>query len=289
MNGLDAFSRADGDPQLHGRVARLFHGVDFTSAPGPRKAIVVASGRLEAGALRLAGLERLRSLANWADWLQRPGPWAAGLDLPLGLPRELVEALGWPTDWAGLMRHYAAMSRPDIRERFRRFCAARPAGRKFAHRACDGPAGSSPAMKWVNPPVAFMLHAALPGLLAAGVDLPGLLPGDERRLALEAYPGLTARAVLGWRSYKSDDARLRGCPLRRQARQVLLAALCDGQACAGLALVLTPQQADELLEDASGDSLDAVICLMQIARASALPDWGWPAQVDRLEGWILGA
>ena len=43
----------------------------------------------------------------------------------------------------------------------------RTIGGKFAHRATDGPAGSSPSMKWVNPPVAFMLHAGVPLLIDA--------------------------------------------------------------------------------------------------------------------------
>ena len=60
-------------------------------------------------------------------------------------------------------------------------------------------------MKWVNPPVAFMLHAGVPLLIQAGVSLPGLHAADPRRVALEAYPGLLAREILGRRSYKSDD------------------------------------------------------------------------------------
>ena len=49
-------------------------------------------------------------------------------------------------------------------------------------------------MKWVNPPVVLMLHAGAPRLLAANVTLPGLHRGDPSRIALEAYPGMLARA-----------------------------------------------------------------------------------------------
>ena len=71
------------------------------------------------------------------------------------------------------MTHYAGLSRAEIRAQFAAFCNARPAGGKFAHRATDLPAGSSPSMKWVNPPVAFMLHAGVPRLLEAGVAAAG--------------------------------------------------------------------------------------------------------------------
>ena len=60
-------------------------------------------------------------------------------------------------------------------------------------------------MKWVNPPVAYMLHAGVPPLIAAGVHLPGHHDGDAARVALEGYPGLLARELIGRRSYKSDE------------------------------------------------------------------------------------
>ncbi|MEW6693653.1 MAG: hypothetical protein AB1371_01670 [Pseudomonadota bacterium] len=110
--------------------------------------------------------------------------------------KPIVHALGWPTDWRACLAHYAALDRTQIRDTFAAYCAARPAGAKFAHRATDGPAGASPSMKWVNPPVAFMLHAGVPRLLDAGVVLPGLYqpPGGGDRVALEAYPGLLQAA-----------------------------------------------------------------------------------------------
>ncbi len=263
-------------------------GIDFTSSPGVRKPIVVARGERRGDVVRLQGLEVLGSLASFAEWLNRPGPWLAGLDLPFGLPRELVDALGWPTDYAALMAHYAALDRAEIRTSFAAFCAGRPVGGKFAHRACDGPAGASPSMKWVNPPVAFMLHAGIPRLIAAGVHLPGLLAGDPGRIALEAYPGLLARELIGRRSYKSD-AKAAQTPERLIARKDIVDALEQGRTRLGLRLKLSHAQRDALLADASGDSLDAVLAMLQVAWGAERPLYGWPEGVDPLEGWILSA
>lgn len=181
-------------------IHRLLVGVDFSSAPTARKPIRLAFGQRRGAVVKLERQEALPSLDAFAAWLAAPGAWLGGFDLPFGLPRELVETLGWPTEWAPLIAHYASLSRAEIRDTFAAFCDARPAGRKFAHRACDGPAGSSPSMKWVNPPVAYMLHAGVPRLVAAGVHLPGLHAGDPSRVALEAYPGLLARELIGQRS-----------------------------------------------------------------------------------------
>ncbi len=271
----------------------LLLGCDFSSAPTRRKPIVLALGSSVGGRVQLARLLPLATLDEFDHWLRQPGPWLGGFDLPFGLPRELVEHLGWPAAWPALMAHYAALSRADIRQTFAAFCDARPAGGKFAHRATDRPAGSSPSMKWVNPPVAYMMHAGVPRLLAAGVHLPGLHEGDRTRVALEAYPGLLAREVIASRSYKSDD-RLKQTPERLIARKDLITALEMGQTRLGLRLKLTHAQRDTLVDDASGDALDAVLCLMQAAwaqtqHAQGAALYGLPAEVDPIEGWIVTA
>ena len=266
----------------------LLLGCDFSSSPTRRKPIVLALGQRQGARVQLTALECFDTLAALGHRLAQPGDWVGGFDLPFGLPRELVQALGWPTDWRACMQHYRALSRTQIRDAFAGFCSARPVGGKFAHRATDGPAGSSPSMKWVNPPVAYMLL-----LLDAGVDFPGLHQGDPHRVALEAYPGLLAREVLQRRSYKSDD-RAKQTPDRLIARKDLVHALEMGQTRLGLRLKLSHAQRDALVEDASGDRLDAVLCLLQAAwgqqrheQGDAL--YGLPPGLDGLEGWIVTA
>jgi hypothetical protein len=61
-----------------------------------------------------------------------------------------------------------------------------------------------------------------------------------------------------------------------------------------LRLKLTHAQRDALIEDASGDALDAVLCLVQAAWAltqhqSGAPRYGLPMTMDPLEGWIISA
>lgn len=284
------------------RQAPTLLGCDFSSSPSRRKPIVLAVGALDRGRVLLQRIERFESLAAFGQWLAQPAAWLGAFDLPFGLPRELVLAQGWPTEWAACMRHYASLSREDLRARFVAFCAARPVGGKFAHRATDGPAGASPSMKWVNPPVAWMLHAGVPLLLDAGAYLPGLSADDEpdrSRVALEAYPGLLAREALGGRrSYKSDT-RASQTPERLIARKDLLAALESGVGplgplSLGLRLKLTHAQHDALVADASGDLLDAALCLVQAAwaqtqHAQGAPRYGLPDGMDRLEGWIVTA
>ncbi len=263
-------------------------GVDFTSAPRRAKPIVVAHGELRAGALRLAALEPLVDFAAFDALLARPGPWLGGFDFPFGLPAELVRDLGWPERWKPLVARCARLTRAELRATLDAYRATRPAGSKYAHRATDRPAGSSSPMKLVNPPVALMFHEGAPRLAAAGLHVPGLARGDPGRVALEAYPGLLARAVTH-ASYK-NDARAMQTPERRAARRRIVAALEQAAHPLGLRVsFVTDSLKKRLIEDGSGDALDAALCAVQAAWAAARPNFGLPRHIPRCEGWIVSA
>jgi hypothetical protein len=238
-------------------------------------------------------LQFFSSLQNFSECLHTPGPWVGGFDLPFGLPRELVETLGWPTDWLACMHHFAQLSREDIRAQFAAFCNQRPVGGKFAHRATDLPAGSSPSMKWVNPPVAFMMHAGVPLLIQAGVHLPGLHDGDTQRVALGNLPRHVGAAGVATAKLQKRCGGQTNHE-RWLARKNLLHALVWGHDDVPMRLKLSSAMADTLVDDASGDSLDAVLCMMQAAWAQQRFEqgdalYGLPHDMDRLEGWIVNA
>jgi hypothetical protein len=124
-----------------------------------------------------------------------------------------------------------------------------------------------------------MFQEGAPRLAGAGVHIPGLAAGDRKRVALEAYPGLYARSVLGRVSYK-NDAKEKQTPQRRKAREKLVSSL----------KVKADQKLKRrLIDDASGDSLDAVLCAIQAAQATRRRGYGLPRNVIGCEGWIVGA
>ena len=267
-------------------------GVDFTSAPRPRKPLTVAMGRLVDGprtaVVHLDAIRELHTLAAFDDLLREPGEWLGGFDLPFGQPRMLIEHEGWPTDWQRFVRFYCGQPRESLRDVFRRWCAGRPAGEKFAWRKADKPAGSSPAMRWTNPPVAWMMHAGIGRMLNAGLAFPAHRVAGRgqarRRVALEAYPGFTARQVCR-RSYKSDTPAMQTAE-RRANRRAILDALIAGEAGLDVRLDVSAVLARRMITDGAGDLLDAAICGLQAAHASLRPRYGFPRNLDPLEGWI---
>jgi hypothetical protein len=276
-------------PALHAeaQASPLLHGVDFTSAPRRSKGITIASGHLDRNTFALSQLTTLHDFDSFSIWLRQPGPWLAGFDFPFSFPRELITQLGWPTEWPALMGHVAAQTRAELRDTFKAVCDARPVGSKFIHRATDLISGSSSSMKWVNPPVAYMLHAGAPMLLAANVSIPFMHAGDPQRIALEAYPGMVARSITR-ASYK-NDTRAMQTPERLAARVAIIRALESGDYPQAIVLDAGKHR-QALLDDGSGDLLDAVLCALLAA-------WGWQRRNsqyglpphDALEGWIVGA
>ena len=262
------------------------YGVDFTSAPRRAKPITIASGILRKNVLHLEDIERHETFASFEAFLRRPGPWIGGFDFPFSLPRELVRDLGWPPRWKALVAHCAKMSRLELRAALDAYRATRPVGSKYAHRATDLPAGSSSPMKLVNPPVALMFHEGAPRLLAAGVHVPLLTDGDPKRVALEAYPGLLVRKQLGFRSSYKSDTRSEHTAARRAIRKQVVDALCAGRP---LGITLKMRKKAALIDDGSGDLLDAAICAVQAAWASRRPRCGLPDRVPSVEGWIISA
>jgi hypothetical protein len=273
-------------------VPKLF-GVDFSSTPTRKKPITVANGRLAQWrgqqALCVESVTPLFTLEEFSEWLEQAGPWVAGFDFPFALPREFLETARWPhATWAEHIAHIDTLTRPEMVQAFKAFCDARPVGGKFAHRACDVLSGSSPSMKWVNPPVAYMLHAGATRLLKAGVHVPTLHEGDVTRVALEAYPGFFARTIAGRSSYKSDDVHKQD-EARRNMREAIVNAMEDGRNALNLAAKFDPTVRKHCLADASGDTLDACICLIQTAWAYQRYDssFGLPKNTDLVEGWIV--
>lgn len=265
----------------------LLAGVDFSCNPSRRKPIVVALGALEGEVLRVATLETLTTLAAFDAWLATPGPWLGAFDFPFGLPRAFVAANGLGTSCAEVIA--AVHARCPTRMAWRAFIDAwgntQASGHRLLHRATDtasGVASTSPLQtRYV--PVGLMYYEGVASLVRAGVSMPGLHAGDASRVALEGYPRRLAHALIGRRSYKNSD--LQG---RTAAREAIVTALEHAVPNDSVVLRLDPALRRSLIADASGDRLDAVLCLVQAARASRGDRYDLPASVDPVEGWIVG-
>lgn len=275
---------------------RIF-GIDFTSAPNPRKPMTCATATLEGDRLQVQGVASWNSYLELEGFLASPGPWTCGLDFPFSLPQTFLEEVGWPTHWQEATRHLAIFYRGTRRQAahaaFRDFIQAyrdrQPAGKKHPKRRCDELAGAVSPLMVFGVPVGLMLLEGAPRLLASEASVVPNRPRPDNRVAVEVYPGIAARFLLGGRMpYKTEH---RDTQKWQQRRQSLLRALegPPGKAQYSLAVELAEDVRHTCLADSRGDILDAVLCAVQAGWAARQLAAGWrlPEGMMPNEGWIF--
>lgn len=263
------------------------YGIDFTSAPGGRKPLVIIGCTLEAGVLRAESSEEMTSLDGLEAFLARPGPWVCGLDFPFGQPRGLITALGWPQDWEGYVSKVSGFSAREFESALRADMAARPAGSKHRYRRTDLASRSSSAMMLFRVPVGKMFHRGAPLLLRSGASVVPCRENGSDRLLFESYPALVARRIIGRRPYKSDDRKLQ-TPERSEARRELVAGLRSEtiRAAYGVSVELEASLEESFIQEPAADGLDSLLCAVQAAWSYGRKDHGVPKDCDVGEGWI---
>ena len=268
---------------------RIF-GLDFTSAPRRRKPMTCAACTFTGDALLVDGLVALESFEVFENFLTQEGPWMAGMDFPFGQPRVLIDALGWPQDWDGYVRRVGDLSMRDFETLIAEFRDSRPTGKKHPRRAVDFLADSRSPLTMFRVPVGRMFFQGAPRLRAAGVEVLPCRDQGSERCAVEAYPALAARKIIGRNSYKSDT-KAQQTEERGRHRRAVVEALSNGEFAEhyGFEIHLPEALAEEMAADPSGDWVDAALCALQAA-------WSWqrrgegfgiPGEADPNEGWIV--
>jgi hypothetical protein len=264
-------------------------GLDFTSAPGRRKPLIVLGCTLEGDSLRVEDSETLTDFGGFEEFLQRRGPWVCGMDFPFGQPRSLIATLGWPESWEGYVGEVGRLPKEEFEEKIRADMGLRPAGSKWRYRLADRRSGSSSAMMLFRVPVGKMFYQGAPRLLASGVRVEPCRRNGDERVTIEAYPAVVARRFLGRTAYKRDGVP--DTPERRSARETLLAGLESAllREVYGFAVEMDARWRDEFVRDPSADALDSLLCAVQAAWAYEKRDEGYgvPPECDPDEGWIL--
>ena len=263
------------------------YGLDFTSTPTARKPVTCVRCELSEGALELAEIETFGSLKAFEGFLQRQGPWTAGVDAPFGQPRKLTGNLGLPQSWEAYAAQLGELSRAEFVALLDAYRAPRPAGDKEHRRRTDISAGALSPMKVYGVPVGKMFHELAPRLARSPLNVPLLRPTEDARTVLETYPGFLARRFIGRRSYKCDVVAKQSAA-QQVAREDLLSALLRNlPTLYGLRLSVGDERRS-LVGDPKADILDALLCAVQVARATGQPNYGIPEEADALEGWIVG-
>lgn len=235
--------------------------------------------------------------ASLEHLLAHKGPWIAGFDMPFGLPAAflhwwqqtqcdsrtplrkaapLCEPASELPCWQDYVSSLAQLDKDAFRQTIYAFMNTRPAGHKLPLRLTDAQTAAQSPLRLNYVPVGRMFHALVPLLASCGINIPLLRPTADSRTAIEVYPALAARAVLGNPPrYKDGTGAQR--QQRTQARAALLEALPEYcRTIGGLALSVRPQLYQTMLQDTAGDFADALLCAVLTALAVRRRDAGMP-------------
>jgi Protein of unknown function (DUF429) len=266
------------------------YGLDFTSAPTRRKPITCACCELNETVLTVKGCLKLASFDEFEAFLRSEGPWLAALDFPFGQPRKLIANLGWPQSWRGYMEIVASMSKAEFEDTLHSYRASRLPGDKLHLRATDQLAGAISPMMLHRVPVGKMFFQGATRLFNSPISILPCRPTSDNRVAVEGYPALVARKLIGKRSYK-NDVRGQQTIDREMARREIVQGLRTERLREwyGLSVEMSDEMGERLAQDAMGDMLDAVLCAIQAGWAYMERERGYGISMDcdKDEGWIV--
>ncbi len=267
------------------------YGLDFTSSPSRTKPITCADCDLQTGVLKLHSFTPIASLGDFEAFLGGERPWVAGIDFPFGQPWKLINNMGLPTDWEGYVQAIHENDGRAFQTTIDNYRQSRPGGDKEHLRITDALADSRSPMKFVNPPVARMFFEGAYRLLRSGASIvPCREVSESRRIVVEAYPALVARRFAA--SYKSDDRKKQTAEKEMARRKIVDGLREDLRNNFGFSVHLNEGHAKQSIEDATGDTLDAVLCAVQAdwAYSKRNKNYGIPVRnhpVIQSEGWIV--
>ena len=263
------------------------YGIDFTSTPSKSKPITCLKCEFDGSKLECGDLVTFKTFQQFEQSLLSTGPWVAGLDFPFGLPRKFLKNMGWSENWESYVELVAKLSRKEFRTLLDDYKRDRATGDKEHQRAVDKIFGGVSPQKQYGVPVALMFHEGAPRILKSGANIPWLRPTDDDRVIFEAYPGALARGLIGKASYKSDNKAKQSTD-KDEARALLYGKVISRDFADRVGFQI--QASANLVQDKSGDQIDALLCAVQAAYAwkHRVCNFGVPNDVDRVEGWIAG-
>lgn len=220
----------------------------------------------------------------------RPGD-CLGVDAPMGLPKRFLQEMGWPLFWPDAAANVLQMTKSEWYECLAGYKMTQPTGKKEPLRETDRDAKSLSPLKCYGVPLAGMFYEAMKRLHHPYISIFPCKTRPNAPSVIETYPKIIAKAAIGKHTYKQDTVQKQTAE-QKNARQAILDYVQGSTEFGftyGFSVGLTPALYAKSLEDATGDTLDSVLCCIQAA---------WFAQHQplllqnltpqkALEGWII--
>jgi signal transduction histidine kinase len=265
-------------------------GINFTANPTDKNPIAVALCDFKKShGLSVHKVESLTSISEFEEFLKQKGPWFAGVNFPLGQPKQFLDKTALPAGWNTYIKEIQKWKQTGFEKKVKQYINKLPKGNKLPLRITDIFAGTESPLRITGN---HSMHRFFEGsncVLKSGASIIPCLPKKDNRIIIETLPELVAQR------FKVHDAQ--GKRKKSEAENI------HKEVIKGLETPEFEHDFDfklfiddtlklQCIEDVKGLSLDAILSAVQTGWSYNMgkPNYGIPDLQHpsiQSEGWII--
>ncbi|MEK9628441.1 MAG: histidine kinase dimerization/phospho-acceptor domain-containing protein, partial [Nitrospinota bacterium] len=265
-------------------------GINFIENPSPKNPISIAVCDFKKNhGLSIHKVETYDTLQEFETFLKQKGPWFAGVNFPLGQPKQFLEKMSLSNGWDKNIKEIQKWKKAGFEKKVKQYAKKLPKGTKIPLRITDIFAGGDSPLKSTG---SHSLHRFFEGtecLLKSGVSIFPCFPRKTNRVVIETLPSLVAGRFMvqeaNRKKKKSDSENIHKEVIKGLETP-------EFEHDFDFKLFIDDTLKLKCIEDAKGRSLDAILSAVQTAWSYNMgkPNYGIPDLQHpsiKSEGWII--
>ncbi len=265
-------------------------GVNFTDNPTPKRPITIAHCVFKKShGLSVNKVESFSAISDFELFLKEKGPWFAGVNFPLGQPKQFLDKMSLPPEWNHYIKDIQKWKQTGFEKKVKQYLSKLPKGTKTPLRITDIFAGVGSPLKATGNHSLHQFFGGSNCLLKSGASIIPCFPKKDNRVIIETLPALVARRFKvqekTGKKTKSDSEHIHKEVIKGLETP-------EFEHDFDFKLFIDDTLKLKCIEDANGYSLDAILSAVQTAWAYNMgkPNYGIPDLQHpsiQSEGWII--
>jgi hypothetical protein len=169
-------------------------GVNFTESPCPKRPITIAYCVFKKShGLSVNKVESFPTISEFETFLKEKGPWFAGVNFPLGQPKQFLDKMSLPSGWSNYIKDIQKWKQAGFEKKVKQYLSKLPKGTKIPLRMTDIFAGVDSPLKTTGNHSLLQFFEGSNCLLKSGASIIPCSPRKDNRVIIETLPALVAR------------------------------------------------------------------------------------------------
>ncbi|MBC8283965.1 MAG: GAF domain-containing protein [Nitrospinae bacterium] len=265
-------------------------GINFTDNPDSKSPISIAHCVFKKShGLSVNQVEFLSSISEFEDFLKQKGPWFAGVNFPIGQPKQFLEKMSLASEWNNYIKDIKKWNQAGFEKKVKQYTKKLPKGSKMPLRITDVFAGAESPLKITGNTSIHRFFEGSNCLLNSDASILPCYPRKDNRVVIETLPALVARRFM---IHESQGKRKKS-ELESVHKEVIKGLETpEFEHDFDFKLFIDDTLKLQCIEDTKGNSLDAILSAVQTGWSYSMgkPNYGIPDLQHpsiQSEGWII--